>query len=646
MRTMLITLSALAALSGAARAVPTELAVQGRLRDGFGVPVDGAVSATFTLYDGEGAGAAALWTETRPLAVEAGVFTVRLGALTPLDPDDFAERDATHLGVTLGAGPELGRVPLASVAFAQAVARAGDARTLEGLGAAALAKSGQSCPAGQAAVGFDAAGAILCGADADTTYGASDFAPSGQTCAAGQAARGFAPSGAILCAADADTTYSGADFATSGQACAAGQALQGVDAAGAILCSADLDTTYGPSSFAPSGQSCAVGQVATAIGAGGALVCAADADTTYSGAHFMTSGQSCAAGQAVRGVAASGAAVCAADVDTNTTYSGANFATSGQSCAANGLATGFGAAGAVSCQDASAWDRAAADDLTTATVFGGAVTGTYGALAIPAGSITSAKLADTWLPAAGGAMTGTLNALGAPVDLRHGGRLGFGGCGGGSIPAGWSQGSPTGRGFCMRAGSITGNNNNTTLFITSQGTGTSAEAIYIGSGLTCCGPDWLGMRITGDGNAVTSGTFTASRGTAFYSDLAENVPVSGPIAPGEVVVVASMSKDFARARFERASRAYDPAVFGVVTDTAAFAMGPEAGRSPVGLAGFVRVKVDARYGAIAPGDLLTSSDTPGHAMRAEKDVPGTVIGKALEPLAEGRGEIVMLVLAP
>ena len=72
----------------------------------------------------------------------------------------------------------------------------------------------------------------------------------------------------------------------------------------------------------------------------------------------------------------------------------------------------------------------------------------------------------------------------------------------------------------------------------------------------------------------------------------------------------------------------------------------EAGRSPVGLAGFVRVKVDARYGAIAPGDLLTSSDTPGHAMRAEKDVPGTVIGKALEPLAEGRGEIVMLVLAP
>ena len=64
-----------------------------------------------------------------------------------------------------------------------------------------------------------------------------------------------------------------------------------------------------------------------------------------------------------------------------------------------------------------------------------------------------------------------------------------------------------------------------------------------------------------------------------------------------------------------------------------------------------RVKVDASYGAIKRGDLLTTSPNPGHAMRAEPvDVggveiyrPGTIIGKALESLDAGQGLIEVFV---
>ncbi len=59
--------------------------------------------------------------------------------------------------------------------------------------------------------------------------------------------------------------------------------------------------------------------------------------------------------------------------------------------------------------------------------------------------------------------------------------------------------------------------------------------------------------------------------------------------------------------------------------------------APVALAGRVPVKVDAGFGAIAPGDALSPSPVPGVAMRA--DGRGPVVGIALEGMAEGRGKI-------
>jgi len=66
----------------------------------------------------------------------------------------------------------------------------------------------------------------------------------------------------------------------------------------------------------------------------------------------------------------------------------------------------------------------------------------------------------------------------------------------------------------------------------------------------------------------------------------------------------------------------------------------------VALAGRVYCNVDAGYAAIEPGDLLTTSPTPGYAMKVldQALAQGAILGKAMEGLAEGqKGQILVLV---
>ena len=62
------------------------------------------------------------------------------------------------------------------------------------------------------------------------------------------------------------------------------------------------------------------------------------------------------------------------------------------------------------------------------------------------------------------------------------------------------------------------------------------------------------------------------------------------------------------------------------------------GAFPVALSGRVYCWADASYGAIQPGDLLTTSDTLGHVMKVTDLVQGqgTIIGKAMSALTEGQ----------
>lgn len=66
---------------------------------------------------------------------------------------------------------------------------------------------------------------------------------------------------------------------------------------------------------------------------------------------------------------------------------------------------------------------------------------------------------------------------------------------------------------------------------------------------------------------------------------------------------------------------------------------------PLAIVGIVPCKVTVENGPIQPGDLLVSSSTPGYAMKGtdRSRMLGAVVGKALEPISEGRGVIQVLV---
>lgn len=69
------------------------------------------------------------------------------------------------------------------------------------------------------------------------------------------------------------------------------------------------------------------------------------------------------------------------------------------------------------------------------------------------------------------------------------------------------------------------------------------------------------------------------------------------------------------------------------------------GEYPVALTGRVYVWADASYGVIQPGDLLTTSNTPGHAMKVtdHEAAQGAILGKAMTSLDAGQGLILVLV---
>jgi hypothetical protein len=131
-------------------------------------------------------------------------------------------------------------------------------------------------------------------------------------------------------------------------------------------------------------------------------------------------------------------------------------------------------------------------------------------------------------------------------------------------------------------------------------------------------------------------------------DLAESFDVSdpNPIEPGMVLAIDVGSPG----KLKVADRAYDHCVAGVVCGAGdiqpGLMMGTVSdGDYPVALTGRVYCYADASSGSIKPGDLLTTSDTPGHAMKATDSdrANGAVLGKAMTLLDEGTGLVLVLV---
>ncbi|MBI5385941.1 MAG: hypothetical protein HZA90_14780 [Verrucomicrobia bacterium] len=133
------------------------------------------------------------------------------------------------------------------------------------------------------------------------------------------------------------------------------------------------------------------------------------------------------------------------------------------------------------------------------------------------------------------------------------------------------------------------------------------------------------------------------------ADLAEPFAMSGEsIRPGAVVVI----DEHRPGQLRLSTRAYDSAVAGVVSGAGGVAPGIRMiqentlpGGQNVALSGRVFAWVDASVFPVKPGDLLTTSDRPGHAMKAADAVraPGTILGKAMTRLEAGQGLVLVLV---
>jgi hypothetical protein len=135
------------------------------------------------------------------------------------------------------------------------------------------------------------------------------------------------------------------------------------------------------------------------------------------------------------------------------------------------------------------------------------------------------------------------------------------------------------------------------------------------------------------------------------SDLAEPFEVGGAetIQPGMVVAIDPEQPG----RLRLADKGYDRTVAGIVSGANGIKPGLTMrqegtladGSLPVALTGRVYCWADASNGPIEPGDLLTTSGTPGHAMKAADAVKaqGAIIGKAMTGLKSGKGLVLVLV---
>jgi hypothetical protein len=143
------------------------------------------------------------------------------------------------------------------------------------------------------------------------------------------------------------------------------------------------------------------------------------------------------------------------------------------------------------------------------------------------------------------------------------------------------------------------------------------------------------------------------------ADFAENFDVNvaetsaaAPTTKVEAGMVVSI--DPAQpGKLQLSTQAYDRRVAGIISGAGGVKPGMMMsqagtladGQHPVALSGRVYCYVDASPGAIEPGDLLTTSATPGHAMKAvdPAKAQGAIIGKAMTGLKEGRGQVLVLV---
>lgn len=192
-------------------------------------------------------------------------------------------------------------------------------------------------------------------------------------------------------------------------------------------------------------------------------------------------------------------------------------------------------------------------------------------------------------------------------------------------------------------------------------TGAGVSAIVVGNGHAIFAkvdnPNGEGMALWAEHIGGPNHTVAQFNGSVIVTgdislsgmDCAEEFVVidSRAAEPGTLMVIGTDGV------LEPSHTAYDRKVVGVVAGAGDLRPGIVLGKGqhsdadcrPIALIGRAWCKVDASYGTIGIGDLLTSSHTPGHAMVAANPgrAFGAVIGKAMAPHASGLGLIPILI---
>ncbi len=168
----------------------------------------------------------------------------------------------------------------------------------------------------------------------------------------------------------------------------------------------------------------------------------------------------------------------------------------------------------------------------------------------------------------------------------------------------------------------------------------------LGTSKSGIGVHGKGGRLAGffDGDVEVTGDIRLTN-----ADCAEDFDIADAelVEPGTVMVLGDDEGALHQSR-----EPYDKRVAGVVSGAGDYKPGivldkreTEFERKPIALLGKVFCKVDAGYGSVEVGDLLTTSSSPGYAMKVTDPLKafGAVIGKALRPLKEGQGLIPILI---
>jgi len=661
-------------LSGSALAGPGLISYQGKLTDNTGTSIEGAQNMTFRLYD-NAVGGSELWHETQNgVVVTGGIYDVRLGAVVALDESKF-NGNSVYLQVEIYNGSTwealAPRQQLTSTAYAFRANRAdlsANAETLDGLDSSAfLASSNDYGRSGVAAMLYEGSSSlsslyvnegqgnsITSSMIVDSTITAADLASN--SVGAAQIATGAVGTSEIL-----DGSVSSADLQD-----------------GATL--AEIADDDGPGSglnadFLDGLDSTAFLSTTTDFGRSGV------AATLYEGASSLSSlyvneGQT----NSITSSMIVDSTVTAADLATD-------------SVGASEIAAGAVGASEIADNSVGAAKIAWSLDDTAADLNGGLL------------HLTNSSNSDSGNYPMGiaGQVSGT--SVGKPVIGVFGGAPGLGsgapvgrfpentkiGVGGASDTGHGVAGvSTSGYGMYAYSGSSYGvyaySPSSYAVYGYGYSRGVYGYATYqYGSGAYgyATGSNSYGVYGYSSGTSGYGGYFNASgtSGTGIYAtggssgkaaifrgnvqiqresdgttimelgaglDYAEGFDVSkeDEVEPGAVLVIDPDNPG----KLVLSSKSYDTKVAGIVAGANNLGSGVRLGAGEfdhdVALAGRVYCNVDASQGGVKPGDLLTTSATPGHAMKVKDHgrSQGAILGKAMESMEKGeKGQILVLV---